>query len=296
MIYLIKDNIEYSLDDGSIAYFLGDQGWGMMPLHRLSEHGPQQDGDTDRGYRAEARIGKLLFEIVAPTRFDLFAKREYLQTLFSPKASLKLKWYLERQSQMGLFETWSRQFDVVFADDMDFPTTQKQGFAQRVSVSLKASDPTCYDPNRQLVEFNGGGGSGMVVPIHLGDASGLFFGASSLDQIQTVNNNGNADDYPEITIVGPAEDPVITSLSYGEKIDFNGTHIAAGVTYVLDTRYGYKTVIELPNTNRFDKLTDDSDLASFKLRPGGNDIRAVAAGITSATKIQVRYYHRYTGV
>ncbi len=293
MLTLIKDNVEYPLDDGSIGYYLGDQGWGMMPLHRISEHGPLQDGETDRGYRAEARIGKLYFELVGSSRYDLYLRHLALMNLFDPSAALKLRWdvlEIDQKGQEG--ETLTRQFDVVYSGDMDFPAADKKGFSQKVSVKLKASDPTCYDPNRQLVEYNGGGGAGFRVPVIVP----MTFGVSTFDITQSIEQVGNADEYPEITIVGPITSPIISNLSYGEKLDFTGTTISAGVTWVIDTRYGYKTIIELPSTNRLDKLSQDSDLATFRLRKGYNDIRAQGTGITSATKIQIRYYFRYTGV
>ena len=295
MLTLIRDDVEYSLDDGSLAYYLGDEGWGMANLHRLSERGPLQDGDTDRGERLDPRYGSLLFEIVAENRTSLYAIRESFMTLFHPSEMLKLRWDLPAVG-IGIggaeYPAISRQFDVLYHSDMDFPSAKRTGYSQKFTVTMKANDPTCYDPNPIVLTFSGGGGAGMPFPLLVP----ITFGASAMNATIEMDQLGNADDYPIIRIVGPITNPIITNLTYGMKLDFTGITIGAGVTYEIDLRYGHKTVIELPSTNRVNQLSTDSDLSTWRLVRGDNDVSAQGTSITAATKVLVTYYKRYLGV
>ncbi len=109
---------------------------------------------------------------------------------------------------------------------------------------------------------------------------------------------GDLPEYPLISITGPIANPIVTNTTTGEKLDFSGVTLNAGTTYVIDTRYGYKTVTE-GTVNRIDKLTDDSSLATWHIAPnpvatGGTNLIGIA-GVSNgtATRIQVVYFNRY---
>jgi hypothetical protein len=182
--------------------------------------------------------------------------------------------------------------DCKYKGDLSLPWDAGMWAAQNFAVTLVCNDPTYYDPAPLQLGMGGGGGTGFAVPVVVP----MLFGSSTLSGVSAINNRGDADEYPIIRLVGPIEDPKVTNLTYGEKLDFNGTHIAAGVTYQMDLRYGYKTVTEIPNTNRIDKLSDDSSLSTWRFRPGINDIQVMGTGITSATQAIFDYYYRYLGV
>lgn len=280
-ISIISNYVETPISQ--IGNLVAHDGWGMAPLHRLSESGALQQGSTDRGYKLESRFGKFVFKLGTSNMSAMYQARAAIMSYFSPDRLLKVKFDVD-----GLVKV----IEGHYADDMSLPWAGAGGSAQNFVVTLECNDPTFYDPDIKWIAYVGGGSTGFVVNVVVP----MKFGQAAFSTSQIVNNIGDADSYPLLSLTGPLEDPVITNTTYGEKLDFTGTHIAAGVTYEIDARYGYKTVVELPSTDRLSTLSNDSDLSTFRLRRGSNDIRVVATGITSASIVYVKYYHRYLGV
>lgn len=108
--------------------------------------------------------------------------------------------------------------------------------------------------------------------------------------------------FPVITITGPITDPVLTNASLGEKLDLTGVTIAAEEYYVIDCRYGYKTVTDHVLDNKIADLTDDSDLATFRIAPdpevpgGVNVFSLTGTSTTSATQVDIDYHEQYLGL
>lgn len=110
---------------------------------------------------------------------------------------------------------------------------------------------------------------------------------------------GNLPEYPVISIRGPISRPAITNTATGETLDFGTITIGAGTTYVIDTRYGVKTV-KAGTVNKRSELTADSDLGTWHIAPspvaqGGTNVIAVSGtALGTATTITVVYYNRYS--
>lgn len=292
MISLIALGAEFSLDDGTYCFFLGDAGLGMIPIHRFSERGPLQDGDTDLGYRGDPRFFSLFLEIVGISRNDLWDKRQTLLRMFRPRSSpISIKWVLSS----------TYQIDCHYASDLVMPSTDREGFSQRVVVTLKANDPTLYDPVADAVTFQLGAGSdSFPVPMSVPHNVGV----STINLSIAIVYQGTADSYPTlIRLTGPLVDPVITNLLTGEKLDFTGTTISGSTYYDIDLRYGYKTVKDNTGVNQISKLTNDSDLATFHLESAEdgslsleNPIRVQATGATPTSKVEITYFKRLIGI
>lgn len=281
IISIISEGVETPISQ--IGYLTGHDGWGMAPLHRLSESGALQQGSTDRGYKLESRFGKFVFNLGTGSLLDMYRARATVLSYFRPELLIRVKFNIDGLVKIA---------EGYYSSSMSLPWNGSEGAAQKFAVTLECGDPTFYDPDIKWVAYAGGGSTGFVVNVVVP----MKFGQSTFSTSQIINNIGDADSYPLLSLNGPLEDPVVTNVTYGEKLDFTGTHIAAGVTYEVDLRYSYKTVIELPNTDRLSTLTDGSDLATFRLRHGLNDVQVVATGITSASIVYVKYYHRYLGV
>lgn len=284
MIDLIRNGVAYSLDDGTYATYIDDGGWDLAPLHRLTERGPLQHGETDRGFRLDPRLGTLVLQLPpASGRSAAKTHRQALLGLFAPGAPLALRW------------TWDdgerRQIDV---HTTGLIGEHQAGYNRRVAVTLRAPDPTFYDPAGEAASFSlGGGGDALVIPLTVP----MVVGASTIDSSTTVTNSGNWLSYPHlIRITGPIEDAVITNETTGEKLDFTGTTIAALDHYDLDLRYGHKTVVDETGANRIADLTADSDLATWHLAPGDNSIRVTGIDATEATKVEIAFFARYLGI
>lgn len=271
---------------------VGEDGLGMVQLRRLSERGPQQHGVTDRGFRLAPRTISQVYEIIANDNISLQDAREYLLTIFQPRdTALSLRYDLDNGN--------ARQIDCHFAGEMRMPSQDLQGFCQKVAISLVAPDPLWYDPMQVAVTLGASGASqGMAIPL----AIPWRLGATSINQTRVVTYTGTWRTEPIVQITGPITSPVITNTVNGDKLDFTGTTIAGGTYYTIDTRYGYKTVIDSAGANQISKLTTDSDLATFALHsapdaPGGvNTISVTGTGISSATEVYFSYYTRYVGI
>lgn len=292
MLDLIVEGTTYSLDDGTYCYFTGDDGTGMAQVKDLAERGPQQHGDSDRGYYMEPRFIRLFLDIEADSFAELYQKRQTLLGLFRPSfRDLKLRYTLDTD--------FIRQIDCHFIGDMQMPSSDQRPFAQKLVVGLKANDPTWYDPTALYSIFQiGGGADTWEVPFEVP----FTVGASTIGIGNTINYLGNAPCYPVIRIVGPLEDAIIYNKQLDLSLSFDGTTIAGGDYYEIDLRYGRKTVLDAAGANQIADLTSDSDLAEFRLAPdpdapdGENTIIVEGTSATTATKVTVTYYNRYVGI
>lgn len=262
-------------------------GFGAPPIRRLTQRGPLQNGDTDVGFRLDARTMRIAVLARTSTPTGFHSDRETLLGMLRPgNDAVKLRW---------TFQGKQRQIDCHLADGLTLPSGQMIANNFRDVVVLRASDPTWYDPAGGSVQFaQAGGGTPWAMPV----VFPTNFGASNLSGSAAINlSDANAwDTFPIIYAVGPVTNLVITNTATGDKLDFTGSSIGGGVTYTIDLRYGYKTVIDSTSTNRINQLTSDSNLATFRLIPGINTITVTGTSISAATNIYIQYNTRYIGV
>jgi len=288
----IVDNTTYSLCDGTYCYWVGDEGLGMAPMHRLSERGPLQNGITDRGYRLDPRPVRLVLEINASTQSSWESKRRSLLQIFKPSNSEVINLVL------GL-ETRTYYLDCHYIANLDMPSSSQFGWTQKVVVELLAPDPTWYDPTMNVTSFSASDGADtceipMEVPTTIGGAT--------INTSSIITNSGDVSSYPIIKLIGPITNPVITNGTTGDTLEFPALTIGGGDYYEIDCRYGYKTVEDQDGVNQISELSDDSDIATFALEAsptvdnGENDISIYGSSASSSTSIEIRYYTRYIGV
>lgn len=293
MLSWIIDGVEYPLDTGAWCYLQGSDGMGVMPVSRIEESGPLQNGSTDRGYRTNARIINLALLITGNTQVELWSKRSALMALFKPRnVPGILKW------TVGAL---TRQIDGHFVDGLAFSSKDRSGWSQKTGVMIKCNDPSWYDPvakGATLIVSPGSAGAGeipMDVPTEIG--------ASGINESLLVSYLGNIESFPTlIRITGPVTSPIITNLASGDKIDFSGITIDAGDYYDIDLRYGYKTVKDSTGANKNSEVSADSDLTTFSLLPapeapdGVNTLQITGIGESAATRFDLTYYDRFLGI
>jgi hypothetical protein len=286
---VIVDGVEYSLSDGTLTTLLGEDGLGMAGIRRMEERGPAQRGSTDRGFRYDPRLATYLFGITAWSASEMQTKRDLLTKIFRPSRPLIMKHVLGNGKV--------RYLDCVFYSGLDMPANDRTiGRFQKAKVSIKADDPTFYDPVGKSLTFAMGGGSGgWVFPW----AIPWTIGGSSIDQSKQVPYGGGVGTYPAlIRITGPMTDPRIENSTTGEVLDFAGTTIDPGDYYDIDLRYGLKTVVDAAGNDVFDALTIDSDHATWHIAaddevPGGiNSIRVRGTAMTATTRVEISYFER----
>lgn len=287
-----RAGITYPLDDGTVSYYLGDDGMGMAPIEQFSYQGVKQDGDTYKGFRMLPRMVKLILEIDGTDIDDLYDKRAQLLHIFKPgDDTLTLTWYRSKINR-------TRCLDVRFFKDLIFTSSDRKGFVMKVLVTLKANNPLWYDPAPQEVSFSLGGGSSGPVPILVP----MTVGSSTLSQTLVVPYTGEWRCNPFlIRITGPISNAKLTHNNLNVKIDFNGYTISAGDYYDIDCRYLYRTVKDSAGVSQRSKLSNDSSLSDFYISPdpdvggGLNSLTVVGSSITANTKIDINFQNLFPG-
>ena len=284
---LIRGSTTLDISDELNFVHEANDGFGMPPLHRLTERGPLQHGVTDRGFRLDPRVVQLVIPMLADWDSH-YTRRAQLLDVLNPVYNqvIHLRFTLPDGS--------IRQLDCHAAKGPLFATADQiaGGASMRAGFALTVPDPAWYDPERLSLVFAGVGGSGFVIPMLVP----VTFGTSVFDFGQTLDYPGDWLEYPEIEITGPLDDLVIDNLTTGETLDFTGLALAAGALRIVDLRYGYKTVVDGSGVNKLADLTSDSDLATWHLEPGENAIQAAGDNATAASRVVIRYYLRYLGV
>lgn len=285
---VVINGVETSLTNTTVGSLIGHTGWGMPIVDNYALRAPGQHGDTWGGFALAPRVGSLIFRTPLADLDAMYTLRAAIMTLFSPSALITLKFYTP-QGQ--------RCFDCHFyGGGMDW--TVVEWAAQKYSIQLRASDPTAYDPNLSSWLFQLGGAANGAIP----SAIPSVIGTTVINQSQVISYGGQWLSYPRIVILGPITDCVVTNSSTGEKLDFTGTTIAAGDSYTIDCRYGFKTVVDSSGTNQIGKLVNSNSLATFHVAaspevPSGiNSINVSGTAITSVTQVSMTFYNRYFGI
>lgn len=171
----------YSLSAGTPYSLEQASGLWMAPVRRLTEQGPYQDGDTDRGYRLDPRTATLALNFTATSGSALDTHRDTLLSIFRPSTSTPLKLRLTRDDGAV------RQLDCYTVGPVDLPLTKehKPGNLHRAVVQLRAADPGWYDPTPGTVTVTGTAG----LAANWYTAGGLIGTANVMEYGQTPSLN-----------------------------------------------------------------------------------------------------------
>lgn len=123
-------------------------GLGAASVRRLSERGPQQDGDTDLGYRVDPSVLTLPHLLKGTSDAHLDSLRDTLQQAYLPgTAPLNLR--------VTRDDGDVRQIDVQRIGPLDLPVVRvhRPGHMGKAVVQLKASTPVWYDPTPGTASF-----------------------------------------------------------------------------------------------------------------------------------------------
>lgn len=292
--HAIVGNTTYALSDRNPFDVVTVTGIGIAPARRITQRGPLQQGETDIGYRLDPRSINLVLALRTASLAATDAARLTLAYIFGPRQSEAVKLRCTRDDGQV------RQIDCRAVGMVDMPITDEDriGKFQRVGVQLIASDPNWYDPvpNSPTAIVNQGAWFvPFEVPFELGTAA-------VMNESITLAYTGTFDEYPTITIIGPLEDPVITNTTTGDVLDFTGAVLGVGEYYIIDLRYGVKTVTEDDGTNQIAALTPGSDLATWRLASileTGNGVNAItfeANTAGSGAGISFVYSNRYVSL
>lgn len=300
----------YDLTAGGILWMEHGDGFGLPPMHRFTQRGPMQHGETNRDFRLDPRTITLAAGVDRPNEAQIYDARRRLLGIFKPSNTpILLRWDLANGTV--------RQIDTYYSGGMTLPIGHaaagaissqnqsgqtplySQGVYQRTAIELTAYDPTFYDPTLQTaILTNTLFGSGLPVPMPVPfSVGGSIFGGSL-----NITYGGDWLSYPVLRLTGPLNDPVIRNTTTDELLDLTGASISAGDYWDIDLSYAAKTIIDAAGVDQMGFLSDASDLATFHLAAADdasatrvNTITLAATGASSVSQLRVQYYNRFVG-
>jgi len=274
----------YDATSGLIYNYLGDQGFGLAPLHRITQRGPMQQGDTDVDFRLDPRILQLPIFVNTTSIDDYYTARGRLLSVFTPSNTTG--------RLTVTTSAWSRTIDVKVLGGLSFDTDPKVGYGLRAVIQLRADDPTWYDAEPHAIAGTSGiAGTATAYPV----IYPRTYGTANINTTTNFNYDGTWQTYPIITAVGPITGLVITNNTTGQVISTTGA-IAAGRTYTYDLRYGKKTVYDDLGNNQISTISASSSLATWSIVVGTNSISIAASSSAAPAEVDIIYYTRFVGI
>ena len=292
MICWVRNKQTLRLDQKPYLLFDHD-GFGIPKATRLEDSGPLQHGTSDRGMKLPARDVVLYVKLFADDWEDYYEKRAELARWFSPFGDAGVLRVTE-DGVGGSNGGGGLEISGYAVEGLEYPGSDREGLNQIVPIVLHCANPFWQDITPSSVTYSGGGGSDTyVIPTPVP----FKVGTSTMSISQVVDYQGDADAYPVIKVYGPITNFVITHAINGMKLDLTGTTIGAGDWYEFDLRYGVKTLKDSTGANKIDKLSADSNLATWRLLAGRtNTVSAVGSGITTTTSVQLTWKNAYSGI
>ena len=282
----------YDAVSGLTFNYLGDLGFGMAPLHRITQRGPLQQGDSDVDFRLDPRVLQLPFIFTADTMTQHYAIRDKVLAVFSPSNVIGTLTITRPDGTQ-------RAIATKILGGLSLDVDAKSGYSVKTIVQMRADDPTWYNPTQNTIA---GTSAILGTPTPIPRVYPVTYGASGTINVNTsVSYTGTWNSYPNIVAVGPLNNLVIQNTSTADVITLTA-NIAAGTTYTFDLRYGYKTVVDQNGANVLANISAASNLATFNLAPmpqisgGVNGIQITATGGTSASSVTLTYNDRFIGV
>ena len=274
----------YDAVSGITYNYQGDQGFGLAPMHRITQRGPMQHGDSDVDFRLDPRIMQLPVVAITTSIDDYYTARGRLLSVFSPSNVVG--------TLTVTTSTWSRSIDVKVLGGMAFDTDPQVGYTLRAVIQLRADDPTWYDANPLTINGSSGiAGTPTAYPV----IYPRTYGTANINATTTYSYDGTWLSYPVITATGPITGLVITNNTTGQVITTTGS-IAAGRTYTYDLRYGKKTVYDDLGNNQIATVASSSNLATWAIVTGTNSISITASSSSSPAAVIITYYTRFVGI
>lgn len=274
------------------VHYLGDENFGMAPLHMITSRSPTQHGDTTLDFRLDPRIIQIPLLVECNTLQEQYDQRNYLLQMFKPT---------NRDSKIIVVYPDNRQRHITtrVLGGLDFNMETSSGYSIRAVVKLRCSDPTWFNPIENTIPLVQISGTPTAYP----KIYPTVYGTSTFGGSYDINYAGSWLSYPIITVNGPVTNFSITNTSSGQNITLDtGTVIAAGTSLRFDLRFGYKTVTDQAGVNKIGLVNSNSELAQFAIFPapevpnGINTMVVSGTGTTTASSVYLSYYDRFVGI
>lgn len=291
---------EYQLHAPGVRTLFSPEGTGMPPIEYLTQRGPNQHGETLRGYHLRPRIIQVLIRSNSCSRDDYWRARKGILDALRPNSQPL------NQLNTGVLKTVLSTGDIraincLIQEGPAFAPQPREVWDEwsfTDTLRFIAFDPIYYNPTQQSCIFDYAAQSQLVFPITFPITFSQTVASGSCTALTYV---GSWSEYPTIIIAGPITGPRIENASIGESIGLDYT-IPAGRSVTITLTYGSK-IIELDDgTNLMGFVTQDSNLGTFRLETdptvssGINSINVYGSAIDTNTSWQIQWYNRYIGL
>lgn len=154
------------------------------------------------------------------------------------------------------------------------------------TIELFAEDPYLYDQNIQTNTINMPSGGGATYPV----IYPVTYAAKTGGQL-TLNNAGDADTYPIITLYGPLTSPIINNVTLGTTFVVNLT-LNSGDVLVIDMAKKTMVLNGITNAMQYFNLNN----TWLTLQPGNNLFSLSSSLSSDSGYMTVSFRNAYIGV
>jgi len=297
--YVTPDGLEHNLADYHLRSLPGGIGnLGMPTVEWQTTRGPYQHGKTVHDYRLRPRTVQLQAYWTGCSRDEYWRLRSEILDIFRPnRSATNLPGRLRTVRRDGsMRDLWCYVLDGPVFPQGDPKAWQE--WAVEDTVRLIAFDPVLFDPagtTTDIITIE----NELVFPIN----PFIIWGPMAAIAVNAnITYAGTWREWPTLTFVGPLEAPLVRNVTLDLEIGFNYT-ITGGRTVTVDLTPGRKTVTDDLGNNLLAYISEDSDLAEFRLEcdpiaAGGiNAMYAQASGVMNGvSQINIEWLNRYIGV
>jgi hypothetical protein len=263
-------------------------GLGLAELEIASIRGAHQQGETAVSCRRLKRMVALTMHIMADSRSELYRRRMELLNILSPDKALRgdERAVLLYENDHGRYMTWAIPDGGLDAESRALDTQPN------VKLNFRCESPYWHAVNPISVAFENAG-TGFSLPF----AFPVDFGRR--DYLRDANNRGQVSVPVEIAVLCKGEVPRLYNRTTGKAIAMSAA-VPEGYTLLLNTdpaRLDARIIgADGVETGAFGKLSLDTPLADFTLRPGLNELVYEAGGASAQSEITVTWRPAYEGV
>lgn len=287
-------SITFSRTSSDYRLLKAYNGTAALPVAHQTVRAPYQDGVTRLDTNAIERSVTLEVMVIGSDLEDLQAKIRALATGLNPLAGQGFLYFTQEDGTVYYLKAIPNTTPVL--------DTQVRSLTyQKATLSFIAHDPFWY---------TSGTGTSITLSIS-GHAFFPFYGVTqsvtrptkhimgSASPRGTANNTGNWPTPISVIIYGEIVDPLLTNVTTGEYLSFDGT-IASGARLQVTTGYGnqtcryYTSSADTTGTNAFSYVNIGSTF--FLLSAGTNDLVLTYTSANAPASAIISWESKYTGI
>lgn len=305
LIYYTPDGVAFNLHEPPLNAVLLYEGDGLPDVIYSTTRGPFQHGNSVVEVRAEPRTLDAEIRRNGCSRNEYWEIRRTLNNILRPNRTdmnnpdpgvLRRILSTGEIRDLDCFVTRAPLYRGRNPDGWD-------EFSIQETLRFTANNPIFYDPVVRVgsaTNFTPTPITDLVFPM----VFPFVFGSTipAVSKSISILYNGTWEEYPKITITGPATDISLTHQTLGTVISFAGFTIPAGTVVTLDLTYAKKTIFDQFGISWIGKISESSDLVSFRLDNAPivpNSLNIIIVSVVagnSNTRVDIQYKNRYAGL